>query len=151
MSLREMLGFKQKVFPEQGTYLNIRYRIDGDSVILKWNNDVELEFRPSADMTQDEFDKLKSSVEAGKSDIFPLSLWDHPVLIEKARQRSYQAKGLPETKIVTRNSYATGNFNETAKLYGWSLEEQHNACDIAGVVMARYWRNRAKLKRGNRK
>ena len=129
----------EKTFPEKGTYQELGYRIDGDSVMLKWGNGVELEFRVPAEMTQSDFDEKKKLIEIGRNFHFPLILWDHESLQKATKSDS-------GTKEPKRNAYPTGNFFKTAEKYGWTPQAQFRACEVAGEILANYWRSRAKIK-----
>ena len=75
MKMREISGQSesQKEFPEAGVYKDVRYRIDGDSVMLTSSSGKEVQVGPDATNNSNMFDIAKIQAVAGKSGKLPLS------------------------------------------------------------------------------
>lgn len=144
---------KEQLFPDKGTYHGHRYRIDGDEVMLRINNNTELGFKISSAINPQEADAHKRTIERSPFLIpAPLQPWVHPEILERIRQanlKKSQEGEVPEEVILNAASAKTSEdaaayFEETAKLYECTTEELDNMRILAGYILAEYWRSRSK-------
>ena len=124
---------KEGMFPEKGTYKGIRYRIDGDSVMLTASSGREVQIGPDVILWRiDEMDKFKSDVIAGTSENLELIAW---------RPSTYAHK----PNRMVGNSLRGGT--TTSEDY-WNIPEveRHELENIGNEIMVTFFRSRAKQK-----
>lgn len=116
-------------FPEKGVFRNVRYRIDGDSVILTLPSGREMQIAPDVGIRSDEFDKIKADVVSRKRHRFWGSLATlRPSVFE----------------FDTRGANQRTSHHSPQVLWDISGSQYLQYVEIADEILVKYIRSRAK-------
>lgn len=125
---------KEKPFPEKGEYQGVKYRIDGDAVMLLASTGKELQFAPTRP-TPDEFDDQRLHVlQGGNAQSIRLA----------AQAASGHGKQTNDDTGSTRRNWVPSSLSCEENLAALQLSDAEylHLATTAREILAGYWKSR---------